>query len=245
MRIAGPASRPSLRREGALAPPSAPLPTLGDGDGRCRWRLPLLLLATAALLAGCTALKPPEVVEATLHVFEPGMASVRATVARDLVLEIATPTAAPGFDTARMAYAVRPYELDYFAVNRWADAPARMLRPLLTRALERSGDFRAVVQSADGVAADLRLATEIVRLQQNFATRPSRVELVLRVQLVDVRNRLVVATRTIAETETAASDDPRGGVIAVNAALRRALAQVVEFCTVESGRLRPPSATVR
>ena len=94
-------------------------------------------------------------------------------------------------------------------------------------------------------AADLRLATEIVRLQQEFATRPSRVELVLRVQLVDVRSRHVVATRVIAETEIAPSDDPGGGVIAANAALRRALAQVVEFCEVESGRPRPPAATVR
>jgi cholesterol transport system auxiliary component len=118
-------------------------------------------------------------------------------VQRDLVLEVALPRAWPGFDTAQMAYVRQPYELDYFAASRWADTPPRMLGPLLARALEQTGSFRAVVQMPSTVPADFRVDTELVRLQQDFGVRPSRVELTLRVQLIDVRGKRVAATRVV------------------------------------------------
>ena len=132
------------------------------------------------------------------------------------MLEVSAPRAWPGFDTAQMAYVRKPHELDYFATNRWADTPSRMLGPLLARALEQTGGFRAVVQAPSIVAADLRLVTELVRLQQNFATQPSRVEITLRVQLIDVRGRRVLATRDVRGDRKRAERDAYGGVIAAN-----------------------------
>ena len=46
-----------------------------------------------------------------------------------------------------------------------------MLGPLLMRTLEDTGSFRAVVHAPTGLPADLRLDTELVRLQQNFTGR--------------------------------------------------------------------------
>jgi cholesterol transport system auxiliary component len=139
-----------------------------------------------------------------------------------------------------MVYVQKAYELDYFADNRWADAPARMLGPLLTQALERSGGFRTVVQAPTVVPADVRVNTELIRLQQNFTLRPSRTELVLRVQLVDVHARRVLATRMFEETENAPSEDAYGGVAAANAALERVLRQVVDFCLYETANRPAP-----
>jgi len=133
-----------------------------------------------------------------------------------------------------MVYVRHPYAVDYFAKSRWADTPSRMLGPLLAQALEQSGSFRAVVQAPGSVPADLRIETELVRLQHNVATRPGRVELTLRVQLIDVRGRRILATRVFDETEEAPSEDARGGVIAANSALQRLLEQFVDFCVVES-----------
>ena len=61
-------------------------------------------------------------------------------------------------------------------------------------------------------------------------------ELTLRVQLIDVRGKRVLATRVFDETENAPSDDAYGGVTAANAALQRVLEQIAEFCVVESDR---------
>jgi cholesterol transport system auxiliary component len=191
-------------------------------------------LACLVGLGGCASLLPPREPEPALHVLAPPPVAIANAGKRDVVLEIALPRAAPGFDTPRIVYVQRPYELDSFARHRWAEAPARMLAPLLTQALERSGAFRAVVQAPTAVPADVRVATELLRLQQNFAPRPSRVEVVLRVQLVDVRARRVLATRTFEDDEPAPTDDALGGVAAANAVLARVLTQVVEFCVAET-----------
>jgi len=199
--------------------------------------------ALAALAAGCSVMPPAPADTPVLHVFDVSVATV-ATVAAPaarpaLVLEVGTPRAAPGFDTAEMAYVQRPYSLDYFAVHRWVEPPAQMMAPLLVRALEGTGAFRAVVHGAGGVRADVRLDTEIVRLQQSFLTRPSRVELVLRAQLVDVGSRRVVATRTIEVAREAPTDDPEGGVAAANAALASVLAQVAAFAAASAADVAP------
>jgi cholesterol transport system auxiliary component len=199
------------------------------------------MLVLLVLLGGCTGLAPKPLPDPNLHVLAAGPVVRAAPGTRDLVLEVDVPRASPGFDTPRMVYVQKAYELDYFADNRWADAPARMLGPLLTQALERSGGFRTVVQAPTVVPSEVRVHAELIRLQQNFTMRPSRAELALRVQLVDVRARRVLATKLFEETENAPSEDAHGGVAAANAALERVLVRVVAFCLAETAN-RPPNA---
>jgi cholesterol transport system auxiliary component len=204
-----------------------------------RRRLLVQLSVVAALLAGCSALPSPRVEEPVLHVLDAKPAVPRAQATRDLVLEVSVPRAAPGFDTAALLYVQKPFVLDAFAVHRWADAPARMIGPPLTRALDQTGYFRAVVPAPAGVPADLRLDTELVRLQQNFMTRPSRVELSLRFQLLDLHGRRVVAARVVDGEVEAASDDPYGGVVAANAALASALTLAAAFAVAAAADVAP------
>lgn len=165
------------RRDGA----SMNIPRIG------RSSVALGVATVAALTGACTALQPPRVESPTLYVLVAQPLHSPKPVRRDVVIEVAQPRARAGFDTPQMAYIRQPYELDYFAASRWADAPTRMLAPLLAQVLEQTGSFRAVVQAPTNVPADFRIDTEIVRLQQNFSVRPSRVELTLRIQLTDVR----------------------------------------------------------
>jgi len=219
--------RPGIRR-GALrnATPAR--------AGRIR-RARLGVVALAALVCGCAALQPPRVEIPSLHVLGAAPAARVAPVKRDAVLEVALPRAWPGFDTPQMAYVRQRYDLDYYAGHRWADTPARMLGPLLASALEQTGSFRAVVQMPSAVLADLRIETELIRLQQNFALSPSRAEFALRVQLIDLRSRRMLASQLFEESEPARSEDAAGGVAAANLALARLLDRVVDYCIEQSG----------
>jgi cholesterol transport system auxiliary component len=127
-----------------------------------------------------------------------------------------------------MAYLRQPLELEYFATQRWADTPARMLKPLLAQALEPV--FSAVVPTPGILPANLRLDTELIRLQQNFTTKPSRIQLTLRAQLIDMKDKRVIAVKLFDESENTDSDNAYGGVIAANRALQRLLDQLTEFC---------------
>jgi cholesterol transport system auxiliary component len=105
-----------------------------------------------------------------------------------------------------------------------------MLGPVLVNALSASGRFRAVMGGPANVSGDLRLDIEIVSLQQEFDTTPSHARVSLRAQLIDLENRDVLATRTFEAVQAAPSEDPYGGVVAINQALEQLLDQLVRFC---------------
>jgi len=192
------------------------------------------VLASVLLLAGCTGLSTQPATSQAIYVLEAQAATAPAQLKRNLVLAVGLPQARPGFDTPQMAYVRQPHELSYFVTSRWADTPSRMLGPLLMQAMEQTGSFRAVVQAQGTVRADVRLDTELVRLWQDFATKPSRVQLTLRAQLIDVRGQRVLAVKQFDEIENAASDDASGGVTATNRLLQRMLGQLADFCVTES-----------
>lgn len=188
------------------------------------------LLAPLLLLAACTSLPEPKGVSPNIYMLEAGPAIPAAQVKRDLVLSVSVPRALPGFDTPQMAYVQQPYELNYFVTSRWADTPAHMLEPLIAQAMLQTQSFRAVVQTAGAIPADVRLAVQLVRLQQDFTTRPSRERLTLRAQLIDVRGGRLLAAQQFDEYENAASEDAYGGVTAANRLVQRVLVKLAEFC---------------
>jgi cholesterol transport system auxiliary component len=171
----------------------------------------------------------------TLEAAFPAKAAAKETPA----MLVAAPHARPGFDTERMAYVRSPNQLEYFARHRWIDAPARMLAPLIVQALESTGAFSAVVQAPTVARAKWRLETEIVKLQQDFLGQPSRVEVVLRAQLIDSVTQQAVAARMFATTVAATSDDARGGAKAANDALHQLLPQLAQWCVAS---LEPAAA---
>ncbi len=185
----------------------------------------LLLLS----LAGCGSLQQrSETVNS--YMLDATFAPAVKPPAQAATLLVTSPREAAGFATARMGYVSTPHKLEYFARNKWVDTPGKMLTPLLVRALESEGGFSTVIQGPSRIRGDLRLETEVVRLQQEFLTQPSRVHFTLRAQLVDVPAGKVLATREFDAVEVAASDDPYGGVVAANRAVQRVLTEVARFC---------------
>jgi cholesterol transport system auxiliary component len=61
------------------------------------------------------------------------------------------------------------------------------------------------------------------------------VRLVLRVQLVDVRDRRLLGGDTLRLEQPAPSDDAAGGVAAANALLEQAVRQIGTFCARSGG----------
>jgi len=153
-------------------------------------------------------------------------------------LIINPPHAAAGFDSSRIIYLRETHKLEYFAHSEWVDPPARMLAPLIVAAVENTGAFRAVVLTPSAAAGDLRLDTEIIRLQHEFRTEPSRARFTLRAYLVDDRTRRVLAWREFDAAVPAASEDPYGGVVAANRAVQTVLESLAAFCA-EAARSAP------
>lgn len=185
-----------------------------------------LLLALAYLLSSC-ALGPSETSAPRSYLLKPEISwknphgySERSGTA---VLQIAQPKPQAGFDTARMAYLPRPYELNYYAYNQWADTPARMLQQIMVENLDKSGRWRAVLPAPAMVPAHYRIECDNLVLEQQFFSRPSRMRLALRAQIVDVKQARLLASQSFELFETAPSDDFYGGVQAANRAVEKFL----------------------
>jgi len=202
------------------------------------WGARALAALCALALSACSVLKPSATEPPAFYALEsvPAVAPWRApdSATRTLPTLIVTPPrAVSGFDSQRIIFVRTEHQLEYFAHSEWVDTPARMLGPLLASALEATGSFGAIVRTPAGATGDLRLETEILRLQHNFQTSPSRVQFTLRAFLLDDKTRRVIAWREFRGEATSASDTPQGGVAAANQAVQTVLTALAQFVAAQ------------
>ena len=195
-------------------------------------------VSLVTLASGCGLLQPATTPQPALYSLDspsrtavPVVPMVRTAVS---ILIVNPPHAAAGFDSSRIIYTREPHKLEYFAHSEWVDPPARMLAPLVVAAIENTGAFRAVIPTPSAATGNLRLDTEIIRLQHEFGTTPSRVHFTLRAYIVDHATRRVLAQREFDAAVPAPSEDPYGGVVAANRAVQIVLEDLSVFCAAEA-----------
>ena len=217
-----------------------------------RARVPAIILAYAMLANGCSALRsvttpataPPSFysLDDSRQATPPPAPAVRAPAAAPTLM-VSTPSAAAGFDSHHIMYVRQTHKLEYFAQSEWTDPPARMLSPLIVAAIEGSRAFSAVVHTPSSATGDLRLDTEVLRLQHEFMGQPSHVRFTIRASLVEDTTRRVIATREFESLVAATSEDAYGGVVAANQAVRTVLADLAAFCAQGAATWRPASSS--
>lgn len=203
------------------------------------------LLGASSLLSACALLNPPPVPPMQSFAWDsettadaglqtqpqrlpvasappPSSDTARPPTAGQRVILVSAPTAAPGYDSSRMVYTRDAGSLEAFTHSMWVDTPARMLEPLVARALQDSGTFRAVVAAPSSTRADLRLDCSIERLQQNYLQHPSQARLQLRVTLLDNNSREVLAWQVFDMSQAATTEDAAGAAAATRAVVQKA-----------------------
>ena len=186
------------------------------------------LLAVVGLLDGCSLFKPSHAPELKLFTLDDDI-SPPGTSDGTLTVIVKPLRSAAGFASPRIAYVRSEHQLAYYTQSAWVESPADMLAPLLVRAIARTGAFHASLPPGSTARSDLQLEAEVLRLQQEFATLPSRVRLTLRVSLVASASRRVLATRLFESVADAQSEDASGGVAAANLATRKVLTAVADW----------------
>lgn len=192
-----------------------------------------LVVLIMVLLGGCaTSLLPKAPPAPARHTLDDGAPTVASPALRASAptLIVSLPIAAAGFETAHIVYLRQPQQIEHFAFNDWADTPANMLAPLIARRIERTGAFRAVLTAPTGAIGRYRLDTELVRLQHDFTQLPSHVRLTLRVVLIDVSTRSVIARRAFDASLAAPTDDPYAGVRTARLLTQQVLGELAAFC---------------
>lgn len=197
----------------------------------------LVITMAAFLINGCGLV--PSRTEEPMHTFvlsaKIPIETQSAKISKGTML-VDFPRAQSGFNTQRMAYVTRGHEINYFALNQWAETPAHMFLPLLVKALEQTNQWEAVVQMPSPVRGEYKLIPENLLLQHEFTQEPSRVRIHVRLQLIRLKNFQVLATKEFTLLEIAKSDNPYGGVQAANTAAGKLLGEISEWlslCMIE------------
>ncbi|MGB5259218.1 MAG: ABC-type transport auxiliary lipoprotein family protein [Gammaproteobacteria bacterium] len=196
-------------------------------------------LLSALLLSGCAVLPGPNLAVINKYVLEYNT-TASATATGDEgelpVMIVSVPRAIGGYDTSRIAYREQQYDLRYYSKSRWADTPAQMLAPLITEAINATGEFRTIYASPGASAAGYRLDSELIHFYQDFTVQPSQMRITLRAQLINLVENKVLASRLFDLRQAATSEDAYGGVQAANRATGRLLNELVQFCKTRTDR---------
>jgi cholesterol transport system auxiliary component len=185
------------------------------------------------LLPACTLLKPLPV--KPIHYYTLAASSVPAarqpsTPQKKRILLITEPRTNAIYNNTHMIYIPGLYQIQFFSQNRWADTPAHMLHPLLIKALQNTGRFEAILNTATTMRYDFILNTQLLSFQQDFLSHPSQFRIFLRAQLINAKTLRILATQDFTVATWAPQDNPQGGVQAANCATRVLLEKIIAFC---------------
>ena len=196
----------------------------------------------AVLLTGCGSLFAPAPPSPHFYTLDSSTAiAVTAPAAPSSsagalapVMLVATPRAAAGFDTDRIVYVLEEHRLQPYADSQWIATPSKMLEPLISAALSRTGAFGAVLEAPSAVNAQWELQSNVVRLEHEVGA--ARFRFTLHVTLIEKQTRTVVLARDFDASESITGTGPAAAVAAANVVVAEVLHQMAGACASEVAR---------
>jgi ABC-type uncharacterized transport system auxiliary subunit len=195
-------------------------------------RLPLI--GVAPLISGLQAcgLNPAPRIDyhALRDLGVPGNTTPAGTTARiDKVLLLSSSAAPTFYDTDRMVFSVDGKTRSYFQYGFWTESAPRTLLALAEKRLARAGAYRTVALSTSGVRGDLLLTLRLDELYLDNAANPAQARLSFTADLVDWRQRSLLARRSFSRSQAVATPNASGLALAASQAATALLDELVAW----------------
>ena len=204
---------------------------MSEPGGRSVVRVAAAMLALLSLLGitGCGLLSSAP--DRKLYRAEARLPALANLPHVPIQLMIASPAAAGGVDTQRIALARTSLSLDYYADVEWTDRVPFLVRAALVEGFTRSRAFNAVGAEDLGVHADFVLDTTVDHFEAVYDSQngPPHALVRLSVALIAMPDRKIVAQTTISAQEAATANALPAVVQAFDGALGQAVDQVLTW----------------
>ncbi|MHB1187409.1 ABC-type transport auxiliary lipoprotein family protein [Thiobacillus sp.] len=191
----------------------------------------LILAALTLALTGCfnlgTRTDTPAVVYYVLKDPVPPAITtpVRADAPTLLVLDTTTGSF---YDTDQLIFSRSAGTRGQYQFARWTERPGKRFADLMRARLDRQGAWH--VSAAGGyVRGDVLLDTELVEFFHDATSEPGRVRLVLRAELVDLKQRKLLGRRVFEQQVALATYDAAGAAQASSQAVSQALDELTAW----------------
>lgn len=190
----------------------------------------VFVLFAIITLSGCSIMGPIASKPMQTYTLAASYSKYQPRHRKNITLMVSMPTASSGYQSKKMIYNKKPFELNAFTKNQWAGPPAEMITPLLLQYLRDTGYFHAIIQPPISARRNIRLKINLLELRQDFTSKPSKVNMAIQADLIDEKNSKILNSKVFATSYFAPCDTPYGGVIAANRATNKLLQQIANFC---------------
>ncbi len=188
-------------------------------------------LGFALALGGCINIGEKDIGPAVVYyvLSDPAPAASPAPARADAPTLLVLDTTAGGFyETDQLVFSRSAGTRGHYQFARWTERPGKRFADLMRTRLDHQGAWH--VSDAGGyVRGDLLLDTELVEFYHDAARNPGQVRLVLRAELLDLKQRKLLDRRTFEAQVPLASYDAKGAAEASNVAVGRALDGLVAW----------------
>lgn len=157
--------------------------------------------------------------------------SKKATFAnKNKTIKISIPKSTKEIRKNKILYAKTPYMRESYAYSRWSDTPNHMIEQYLVTLLDQSKLFKAVIPADSKAKSQWILESNIEDFYQYF-DKDKRAFAVVKIRflLIDNKDKRVIASHHFSTKTPAPSLDAKGGVKAMDEALKHIGIQLVNW----------------
>lgn len=138
------------------------------------------------------------------------------------------------YDSDRIVFTRDGAGRAYYQYSNWSERPGRRILALAETRLSQSGSFRAVAQTVAGVRGDLVLSLRLDELVHDDGAPPGAVRVAITCDLIDWRNRALLARRSFAQSAPPPTRDARGAAQAASVAVSAVLDDLTAWVTTSA-----------
>lgn len=188
-------------------------------------------------LAACESLLPGAGPNPRLFRLTPKSTFADDMPAVDWQLLVETPYASASLNTVRIGLMPAPTRFDYYALANWTDRAPLMVQSLIVESFENSGRIVSVGRETVGLKPDFVLKIDMREFQAEAFRNPGQHEprIGFSVKLVEMPERLIVASTAIERRGVAGPDQLSNIIDAWDDALGSALKELVAW-TLTAGQ---------
>lgn len=191
----------------------------------------LCLLALLIGLAGCVTEKLPPV---SLYTLDPDLGAIKTPVAGEnkagKILMLGRISSTQPYSGSEMLYSDAQLRQNSYAYSRWSSPVTVMLLSVFEEALEKSGQYRAVVPYSSQARSDLLLEGTLFDFSHHI-NKNGTSEGILKIsfKLIDSKTRQVMASRMFVSNVPASEANAPAAVMALNQAVTNIIRELLDW----------------
>lgn len=187
------------------------------------------VLLSMMTLSGCSFLSPVKTGPETGYVINKTPANVVKSRRHSAVLLVMNPDINPVYNSTRLAYTVRPYQITYYSSSHWVDTPSQMFAPLIAQTLQKTNRFKSIVTPPFTGQYHYALRTQIKTLLIDYTRTQPALQLTIQAQIISGYNGNLLSSRDFSAAIPLPQHSPYGAVYAANCAAEKVLREMAAW----------------